>query len=186
LDRETRTALEAYGRKEKISLFALALGIMHQGLRAYSHESFAIGTAYDARPPQFRDSIGVFVSTMLIPFAKGVESGKETSKQFNVRWRNDILPLATAPFDMISAAGYGCNLYLAFNVGILETSSDSAPKTQPLPRLENGEDIVARRAKHSLTVNWTDCDSSDSGDGSIRVSFESGIGPWPGIEDRFQ
>ena len=27
--------------------------------------------------------------------------------------------------------------------------------------------------------------NSSSGDGSVEVSFESGIGPWPGIEDRF-
>ena len=52
LDSGTRAALEAYCRRENISLFSLALGIMHHGVRAYSHDSFAIGTVYDARPAQ--------------------------------------------------------------------------------------------------------------------------------------
>ena len=45
-------------------------GVMHKALRAYSHEAFAIGTAYDARPPSFRDTVGMFVNTVLVPFAK--------------------------------------------------------------------------------------------------------------------
>src|SRR6056300_170357 len=159
LDSGTRAALEAYCRRENISLFSLALGVMHHTVGAYSHESFAIGTAYDSRPSQFHD---MFVNTVLIPFAKGVEGGKETLKELNGRWRNDILPLASAPYDMIAAEGYGCNLCLVFNVG---GNSDAAPT-----------------AKFDLTVEWMEC---SSGDGSVEVSFESCIGPWPGIEDRF-
>src|SRR6056300_496762 len=123
----------------------------------------------------------MFVNTVLIPFAKGVEGGKETLKELNDRWRNDILPLATTPYDKVSAAGYGCNVSLAFNVGIIETSG-SAPKMQPLPMREGGNSDVAPTAKFDLTVAWMEC---SSGDGSVEVSFESGIGAWPGIEDRF-
>src|SRR6056300_1363180 len=124
----------------------------------------------------------MFVNTVLIPFAKGVEGGKETLKELNDRWRNDILPLATTPYDKVSAAGYGCNVSLAFNVGIIETSG-SAPKMQPLPKSEGGNNSdVAPTAKFDLTVAWMEC---SSGDGSVEVSFESGIGAWPGIEDRF-
>src|SRR6056300_1670034 len=180
-DSDTRAALDAYCRGENISLFSLALGVMHHVIRAYSHEPFAIGTVYDARPPPFHDTIGMFVNTVLIPFAKGVEGGKETLKELNDRWRNDILPLATTPYDKLSAAGYGCNVSLAFNVGIIETSG-SAPKMQPLPKFEGGNSDVAPTAKFDLTVAWMEC---SSGDGSVEVSFESGIGPWPGIEDRF-
>ena len=32
--------------------------------------------------------------------------------------------LATAPFDMVSAAGYGCNVFVAFNVGIFDNVGD--------------------------------------------------------------
>src|SRR5210317_423370 len=181
LDSGTRAALDAYCRGENISLFSLALGVMHHAIRAYSHEPFAIGTVYDARPPQFHDTIGMFVNTVLIPFAKGVEGGKETLKELNDRWRNDILPLATAPYDKLSAAGYGCNVCLAFNMGIVETS-DSAPKMQPLPKFEGGNSDAAPTAKFDLTVAWMEC---SSGEGSVEVSFESGIGAWPGIEDRF-
>src|SRR6056300_1261722 len=181
LDSDTRAALDAYCRGENISLFSLALGVMHHVIRAYSHEPFAIGTVYDARPPQFHDTIGMFVNTVLIPFAKGVEGGKETLKELNYRWRNDILPLATAPYDILAAEGYGCNVSLWFNVGIIETS-DSAPKMQPLPKFEEGNSDAAPTAKFDLTVAWMEC---SSGDGSVEVSFESGIGAWPGIEDRF-
>src|SRR6056300_1790097 len=181
LDSDTRAALDAYCRGENISLFSLALGVMHHVIRAYSHEPFAIGTVYDARPPQFHDTIGMFVNTVLIPFAKGVEGGKETLKELNDRWRNDILPLATTSYDKVSAAGYGCNVSLAFNVGIIETS-DTAPKMQPLPKLEGGNGFKAPEAMFDLTVDWLD---SSTGDGSVDVSFESGIGAWPGIEDRF-
>ena len=181
VDSDTRAALDAYCRKENISLFSLALGVMHHVLRAYSHESFAIGTAYDARPPQFHDTVGMFVNTVLIPFGKGVEASKETLKELNDRWSRDILPLARTPYDMITAAGYGCNVYLTYNVGIMNTS-DGSPKMQPLPNLLEGDGRIAPRVKMDLTVAWTEC---SSGDGSIQVSFESGIGPWPGIEDRF-
>jgi non-ribosomal peptide synthetase component F len=181
LDSDTRATLEAYCRQENISLFSLALGVMHHAIRAYSHESFAIGTVYDARQPQFHDTIGMFVNTVLIPFSKGVEGGKETLRELNNRWRNDILPLATTPFDKVSAQGYGCNVCLAFNVGIFETSA-GAPKMQPLPKFDEGNSDVAPTAKFDLTVAWMEC---SSGDASIEVSFESGIGAWPGIEDRF-
>ena len=38
LSSDTRAALEAFCRKENISLFSLALGVMHQAIRAYSRE----------------------------------------------------------------------------------------------------------------------------------------------------
>jgi len=178
LDNTTRAALEKYCRRKKVSLFSLALGVMHKALRAYSHEAFAIGTAYDARPPSFRDTVGMFRNIVLVPFAKGEEGSKETLKQLYDRWTNCILPLATVPFDMVSAEGYGCNLFLLFDVGIIDTG-DSAPRMQPLPNFQ-GQD---RKAKADFCVTWKD---SSSGDGSITISFESGIGPWPGIEERFE
>jgi hypothetical protein len=180
LDSDRRAALEAYCRQEKISLFSFALGVMHEAMSAYSHESFAIGTAYDTRPAQFHNTVGMFVNTVLIPFGKGVEASKETLKELNDRWSRDILPLARTPYDMITAAGYGCNVYLTFNVGIVDTSEVS-PEMQPLPTFE-GSCNDARNAKFDLTVAWMEC---SSGDGSVEVSFESGIGSWPGIEDRF-
>src|SRR5210317_727429 len=155
---------------------------MHEAMRAYSHESFAIGTAYDARPAQFHDTVGMFVNTVLIPFGKGVATRKETLMEINDRWSRDILPLARTPYDMIAAKGYGCNVYLTYNVGIMN-KSEGSPKMQPLPNLDEESFDDERRAKFDFKVTWSD---SSSGDGSIQVSFESGIGPWPGIEDRLQ
>src|SRR6056300_644453 len=147
LDGGRRAALEAYCRQEKISLFSFALGIMHEAMSAYSHESFAIGTVYDARPAKFHDTVGMFVNTVLIPFGKGKEARKETLKELNDRWSRDILPLAArTPYDMITAKGYGCNLCLVFNVGIMNTSEGS-PKMQPLPKLEAESCDDARNAK---------------------------------------
>ncbi len=91
----------------------------------------------------------------------------------------------------MSAAGYGANLCLAFNVGVIDTcasaaASDSAPMMQPLPEPpQEGNGYAAPTAKFDLSVDWAESECS-GGDGSIAVSFESGIGPWPGIEDRFQ
>eukprot|EP00521_Asterionellopsis_glacialis_P014480 CAMPEP_0195308118 /NCGR_PEP_ID=MMETSP0707-20130614/38061_1 /TAXON_ID=33640 /ORGANISM="Asterionellopsis glacialis, Strain CCMP134" /LENGTH=564 /DNA_ID=CAMNT_0040372377 /DNA_START=439 /DNA_END=2129 /DNA_ORIENTATION=- len=172
---------EGYCQRQRISLFTLALSVMHKSLHAYSHDAFAIGTAFDARPSYFHDTVGMFVNTVLIPFGTGKEDSKETLKQLNDRWINQILPLATVPFDLVSAAGYGSNLYLAFNVGIIDTC-DGAPKEHPLPELQKGIGYAAPTAKFDLSVDWTEC---SSGDGSIVISFESGIGPWPDIEDRF-
>ena len=129
LDNGARSALEEHCRKEKISLFALALGVMKEAVRAYSHEAFAIGTAYDSRPARFRDCIGMFVNTVLIPFGKGKEGGNETLTQLNDRWRNSILPLALTPYDMVSTVGYGCNLCLAFNVGIIDVNERAHRKS---------------------------------------------------------
>ena len=182
LDNDIRLALEAHCRKEKISLFAFALGAMKETVRAYSHESFAVGIAYDSRPARFRDSIGMFVNTVLIPFGKGNEGGKETLKQLNHRWTNSILPLALTPYDMVSAVGYGCNLFLAFNVGIIETK-EGAPMMQQLPTYERMNDFEAPNAMFDLSISW---EESGTDDGSIEISLESGIGPWPGLEDRFR
>ena len=82
---------------------------------------------------------------------------------------------------MITAAGYGCNVFLTYNVGLMITSEGS-PKMQPLPNSEEESCNDALKAKFDFKATWSD---SGSGDGSIQVSFESGIGPWPGIEDRF-
>ena len=108
---------------------------------ADSYHTSSITLDYESRPSKFHDTIGMFVNTVLIPFAKGVEGGKETLKELNDRWRNDILSLAT--YDKVSAEGYGCNLCLAFNVGVVETS-DSAPKMQPLPTLEERNSDAAQ------------------------------------------
>eukprot|EP00984_Skeletonema_dohrnii_P010507 scaffold4098_cov111-Skeletonema_dohrnii-CCMP3373.AAC.3 len=61
--------------------------------------------------------------------------------------------------------GYGCNVSVSVNI-----------KGSPNKNTSPDENM-------QLSVNWMEC---SSGDGSIKISFESGIGPWLGIEDRFQ
>ena len=101
-------------------------------------------------------------------------------KELHERWTDSILPLATAPFDMVSAAGYGCNLFfLAFNVGIFSNGrDDSSRRMKSLPNLpvQNGCESV-------FFIEWEDYCSVD---GSINVTFCSSMGHLPGIEERFE
>ena len=61
------------------------------------------------------------VHNVVRDFKGGTDGGCETVQDLHRRWTNDILQHATAPYDMVSSMGYGCNVYLAFNVGILGT-----------------------------------------------------------------
>ena len=160
LDASTRTALKILCENEGVSMFTLALGITHQCLRAYSHESYAIGTTNGGE----KDN-----NVLLIPFSKGKEGGKETLKHLNNRWVNDILPLASLPYERFVNMEYGCSVCLAVNI-------EKDTSTQ-LPNLNKDE------SKLDLTIEWMEADSED---GSIKVTFESGIGPWPGLAERFK
>ena len=166
LERDTVNDLQAFCRKQEVSMFVLALGVLHHSLRSYSHCGYAIGTAYDVRPGMFLDAIGMFVNTVLVPFRGGSEGGEETLMQLHSRWTNDILPHASTPYDMIVSMGYGCNIYLAFNVGMHESNTSSTNHMQ-------FENVDAKRkidAKFDLRVTWSE---SPKGDGSLEVSFES-------------
>ena len=179
VDRATVARLQAFCRKEGVSMFVFALSILHHCMRAYSRDAYAIGTAYDGRPGAFSDAIGMFVNTVLVPFMGGKEGGTETLKELHTRWTNGTLPNATTPYDMVSSMGYGCNIYLAFNVGIMSESDISSAS---LFQTKNVEVPDESAAKFDLSVSWSE---SFTGDGSWEVSFESGIGQWPGLEDRF-
>src|SRR5210317_96220 len=138
-------------------------------IRAYckresiSIESFALGVLRRSLRSYSHESFAVGLyhegNIVLIPFVGGEDGGRETLQAIQNRWENEILPYAATPYSEVKQLGYGCNVVLAIN-----TSVDR------------------KEANADLYVTWSD---SGSGDGSIRVSFESGIGPWPGIEDRF-
>ena len=136
-------------------MFVLALGILHHSMRAYNHGAYAIGTAYDTRPGKFHDTIGMFVNTVLVPFLGGKEGGEETLSEVYNRWISDILPNATTPYDMVSNMGYGCNVYLAYNVGIFGSSSKSnimksAPQFQSV-NVDAQEEVTAANFDLSVT-----------------------------------
>ena len=190
-----------YCQEKGISMFSLALGTLHHLMRAYSRESFAIGVAHDVRPRQFRDTVGMLVNTVLVPFEGGKNGGRESLKDLHRRWTNDILQHAETPYDMVTSLGYGCNICLAFNTGIFADSRGDGRTEDSQSQLysekyfsmdSNGpgeqmaDDDRALKSKFDLTVMWSEAsvDSSTGGDGMI-VSFESGIGKWPGLEDRF-
>ena len=61
----------------------------------------------------------MFVNTVLVPFKSGIEGGCESVEELHQRWADDILSHAMTPYDMVSSLGYGCNVYLAFNVGLI-------------------------------------------------------------------
>eukprot|EP00957_Ditylum_brightwellii_P088171 6715685-Ditylum_brightwellii.AAC.1 len=68
-------------------MFAVALGILHQTVHAYSHNAFTIGVAHDVRPHQFRNAVGMFVNTALVPFTGGKEGGYRSVKELHQHWR---------------------------------------------------------------------------------------------------
>eukprot|EP00560_Eucampia_antarctica_P002932 CAMPEP_0197841126 /NCGR_PEP_ID=MMETSP1437-20131217/45995_1 /TAXON_ID=49252 ORGANISM="Eucampia antarctica, Strain CCMP1452" /NCGR_SAMPLE_ID=MMETSP1437 /ASSEMBLY_ACC=CAM_ASM_001096 /LENGTH=391 /DNA_ID=CAMNT_0043450827 /DNA_START=94 /DNA_END=1266 /DNA_ORIENTATION=- len=119
LDAVTVAGLRSLCQEKGVSMFTAALSILHHCLRAYSHDAFAVGIAHDVRPPQFADTVGMFVNTVLVPFEGGKEGGYERVEDLHRRWTNDILPHATTPYDMVSSMGYSCSVFLAFNVGLL-------------------------------------------------------------------
>ena len=133
-------------------MFTVALSILNHSLRAYSHDAFAVGIAHDVRPPQFADTVGMFVNTVLVPFGGGKEGGCERVEDLHRRWTKDILPHATTPYDMVSSMGYGCSVYLAFNVGLLVDRD-----------LRKGGDtnVEEQMLYHNIDVN------TDSADGSL-------------------
>eukprot|EP00555_Chaetoceros_dichaeta_P013686 CAMPEP_0198263516 /NCGR_PEP_ID=MMETSP1447-20131203/12267_1 /TAXON_ID=420782 /ORGANISM="Chaetoceros dichaeta, Strain CCMP1751" /LENGTH=146 /DNA_ID=CAMNT_0043952131 /DNA_START=268 /DNA_END=708 /DNA_ORIENTATION=+ len=75
LDDVTVAGLRSFCQEKGVSMFTVALSILHHSLRAYSHDAFAVGIAHDVRPPQFVDTVGMFVNTVLVPFGGGKEGG---------------------------------------------------------------------------------------------------------------
>eukprot|EP00984_Skeletonema_dohrnii_P022271 scaffold11400_cov75-Skeletonema_dohrnii-CCMP3373.AAC.1 len=113
-------------------------------------------------------AIGVYQeggNILLVPFEGKRNGGTESLQALNGRWTNDILPYTKTSYDEVKRMGYGCNVSLSVD-------SKGSPNKN-----------VSPDSNIHLFVNWMEC---SSGDGSIEISFESGIGPWPGIEDRFQ
>ena len=51
-------------------------------LRAYSHAAFALGVAYDTRPPQCMETVGMFVNTVLVPFRAAAEPIEEVQRRW--------------------------------------------------------------------------------------------------------
>ena len=126
IDAEIASNLSTFCTASGVSMFSAALHIVHQTLRGYSHEPFALGVAHDVRPRQFRDSVGMFVNTVLVPLAGGKEGGNETVEDIHRRWTTEILPHGDTPYDMVSSMGYGCNVYLAYNVSLFEEDIEGA------------------------------------------------------------
>ena len=104
LDAELVSQIQAFCQSKRILMFSFVLSVLHHSMRAYSHEAFAV----------------MFVNTVLVPFAGGKEGGMEMVQALNQRWTRDILPHSTTPYDVVLGLGYGCNAYLAFNIGIFD------------------------------------------------------------------
>ena len=73
LDGGTAGRIEAWCRAKGVSPFVFALHVTHHVLRACSHAAFSLGVAYDTRPPECMETVGMFVNTVLVPFGAGVE-----------------------------------------------------------------------------------------------------------------
>ena len=55
LDGVTVASLCSFCQDMKVSMFSVALSILHHTMRAYSHDAFAIGVVHNIRPCQFQD-----------------------------------------------------------------------------------------------------------------------------------
>ena len=115
LDGPTVERIEGWCRSRGVSAFAFALHVTRLVLRAYSHAPFALGVAYDTRPAECLETIGMFVNTVLVPFGTAVEEVEELQR----RWARELLPHAHTPYDaVVRAIGMEANTMLAFNVGL--------------------------------------------------------------------
>ena len=90
------------------------------------------------RPRQLQDSLGTFVNTVLIPFRGGKEGGGENVEELNQRRTCDILPHAITPYDMVSNLDYGCNVYLAFIIGLIGKNNDGCGSAIQINSATNG------------------------------------------------
>jgi len=53
LDSATVTSLHSFCQDIQVSMFSVALSILHHTMRAHSHNALAIGFTHDVRPRQF-------------------------------------------------------------------------------------------------------------------------------------
>jgi hypothetical protein len=191
LDAVTVTSLQSFCREKGISMFSAALSNLYHSMRAYSREVFAVGVA------QFWNTVGMFVNTV------GAFQRKER------RWTRDRARSPSTLDEQYLAAcnsasmGYGCNVYLAFNVGILGKGADagnnslmnvgaedknSMDSTMPHCSLALDDQVSKHNtmnAKFDSSASWSEAVRSNSPGDELTVSFESGIGEWPGLEDHF-
>ncbi len=151
-----RSNIQGFCEVNNISTHAFVLGTLHHTLRAHNHQPFAIGVYH-----HHQDSDNI----LLVPFEGNTSGQTESLQALHGRWTNRILPYSHTPYNDVKGLGYGCNVTLSVN------GKNSANQVSPI-----GADI-------NLHVSWME---NITGDGSITISFESGIGPWPGIKERFQ
>merc|ERR1712151_132594 len=192
LGAELVSKLEDFCQQERISMFSMALSVLHRCMRAYSHNAFAVGVAVDTRPYQFRDTVGMFVNTILVPFVGGKDGGKETVQALHKRWTREILPHSSTPYDLVTSMGYGCNIYLAFNVGFGDRTVNQNTHSDDDSCFEYDSSIAEHtnrmQSKFDLSVSWSEAPGNGKHNNKSRgltVSFESGLGQWPHLEDRF-
>ena len=142
---------------------------MHRVLCAYaSQASWAIGVAFDARPPELQHTCGMFVNTVLVPFEAAVLESLEALRN---RWVAKLLPRARDPYhEVVSAVGGECNVLLACNLGM--GFGDA-------PSVEHDGDEGPVTSKFDLSLSFV-----DDADGGWRVGVESGVGEWPRLTER--
>ena len=141
-------------------------------LRAYaSQASWAIGVAFDARPPELQHTCGMFVNTVLVPFEAAVSESLEALRD---RWVGKLLPRARDPYhEVVTAVGGECNVLLACNLGM---GFGDAPSVDHEAEEKEGPSTTS---KFDLSLSFV-----DDADGGWLVGVESGVGEWPRLTDR--
>jgi len=172
--------LKKFCKQRKVSMFSFALHALRCTLRGYGGNGFAIGVTYDLRKKQFLETIGMFANTTLFPVYKGDE---EKVEDVHRRWVHEILPVAHVPYDELTRLGYGCNVMLVFNADFdVEDFIEGGDENKIL--YDESFSLNMSESKFDLGVQFIP--SAEENNKGIEIWFESGVGEWPLIEERYQ
>jgi len=107
LDSELLVSLERFCRKKQITLLSMTLKILHQSLRAYSHEPFTLGIIRD-------EDCALCKNIMLVPFGGQGKGNFETVEAFHTRFEKEMLQYTRCPLYAFSMIEANCNVFFAF------------------------------------------------------------------------
>jgi len=107
LDSELLVSLERFCRKKQITLLSMTLKILHQSLRAYSHEPFTLGIIRD-------EDCALCKNIMLVPFGGQGKGNFETVEALHTRFEKEMLQYTRCPLYAFSMIEANCNVFFAF------------------------------------------------------------------------
>lgn len=158
-------------------------------LRVYASQAqWAIGIAFDTRPPELQHTCGMFVNTVLMGFEADEE---ESLKGMRDRWVRDLLPRARDPYhEVVRIVGGECNVMVACNIGMGFGDAPSV-RRRSLGAEKGGarmESVDSDGEFNASAVSKFDSSFGfvDDSDGGWVINFNSGVGEWPRLGERLE